>query len=150
MPEISWNIIKQVSFPPGEVLWPWSVAVESLSDLTHLTIKASGSWEDCVGQFKPFSPDGHTGISIQADRLILPDAAVGALLGKLGGSSASLLLPAAGTPSIESRPFPIGSYCRIALPTASFGPLFVGFNWIVRPLRIITLEVEISGASISA
>jgi hypothetical protein len=81
--------------------------------------------------------------------LILSDCSVGALLGRIGGSSAStkaaLADPAAAG---ETKPFPIGRSSIFRLPEKAIGPLFVGFNCLLRPVRIETIDVRVETARV--
>jgi hypothetical protein len=82
-------------------------------------------------------PDGLVGQTFPADRLFVSDCAVGALLGRIGGSSASLkggAAPAsqggeskpdpaaAKADDGPSNPFPVGSHTVIKLPADAIGP----------------------------
>jgi hypothetical protein len=146
MSSIGWNLIETVELRNEMVHWPWRVAVPIVRDVTHLMMIASGSWTAEGAQLLPFPPDGHMGLPIQADRLLIQECASGALIGKLGGSSATLSV-AGGSVPVPSLIFPIGAHCLVPIPAGIRGPLFIGFNWIQRPLRIIDLKVEVHGAA---
>ena len=102
-------------------------------------------------------PDGIVGLTFPNERLIVADCAVGALLGRIGGSSATLKAAApadaksdagaAKPESDEPKPFAIGTHTVIGLPEKGVGPLFVGFNILLRPVQVraLTLTIESSG-----
>jgi hypothetical protein len=150
MDTTTWKEICKIKLDKQDVIWPWSLAVDAIRDVTHLCIRASGAWVAYGGQLMPFPPDGHVGLPIDPTRLILPECAAGALIGKMGGSSAAVTPAATGTVTLEARPFAVGAYCVLAIPAQSKGPLFIGFNWIPRPLTITSLEVTVSGAAFSS
>ncbi len=147
MTAVNWTELQTINITPGPIDWPWRVAVETLRDITYLQIESQGSWEAAGNHLKPFSPDGHVGLPIQSDRLILPDCPAGALIGRIGGSSATFATVAVGAAAAESRPFAIGSHCLVPIPSGSVGPLFIGFNWMPRPLTINTLKIIIRGSA---
>jgi hypothetical protein len=125
-----------------EIAEPWLVALEELGVSTYLKLVVTGSWTPMAG-LGSCGPDGIHTSAIPDDRLILTDCPAGALIGRVGGSSASLK---AATPDAgESKPFAIGSYAVVKLPDNAVGPLFVGFNILIRPLKLEKLEVVILG-----
>lgn len=89
-------------------------------------------------------PDGLTGQSFPDDRLFVTDCPLGALIGRIGGSSAGLKVPAPATDAGETKPFPVGAYAVVKIPEKTAGPLYLGFNILSRPLRLESLEVEIA------
>ena len=105
----------------------------------------SGAVADC-------GPDGLPEIPFLLDRLYVTDCPVGALIGKFGRSSAATMAPAAASadpsPVAEGKAFAIGSYCVTSVPDKSVGPLFAGFNCVLRPIRLIRLKISIAFANI--
>lgn len=165
MPTVRWDSLIVFERRDQEINAPWLPVIDSLRDYSHLRITAEGRWLQGSGVIAACGPDGLSGLPLQTDRLAVADCAVGALIGKLGGSSASLSVPAAsalspagagkvdvGTaapPSAglsEGRAFAIGSYCVVALPGNFIGPVFVSFNGLMRPIRIEHLKVTVEGA----
>jgi len=69
-------------------------------------------------------------ISVPAKLGLLSMAAMyGALIGKVGGSSADLPDSSSpGAPYGNKRVFPVGSYCVISIGSAEGGPLFLTMN----------------------
>ena len=116
---------------------PWLMALDCFEGYTHLRITAGGKWEMLPGLSIQCGPDGRSDIPIASDALLLPSCRPGALIGKIGGSSASLDRPAApGADPVAGEPavFAIGSACIVALKDLPLGPLFVGINIEARPL----------------
>lgn len=136
---------------------PWLLVRKTLQDVTHLQITATGSWSQAGDQPGPFDPDGVPGVPLPKERLDVQDCPPGALIGKFGGSSASLgPVPAAANaaagsnaPSAltEGKAFAIGAYCLVAIPTICIGPLFVSFNGLARPIMITRLTITLEGAT---
>jgi hypothetical protein len=113
---------------------PWIRVCESWTSpsVTHLQITAQGKWtQEQIGECQP---DGLQKLPFPTDKLPVTDCPVGALIGKFGGSSSSLgpasALPGtpAASPLGEGKAFAIGSYCLVAIPANSLGPLFISFN----------------------
>jgi hypothetical protein len=74
---------------------------------------------------------GADGIGIFPSKtgLLSPGAMYGALIGKIGGSSADIPDPSQPTsPYGSKRVFGVGSYCVISLAAAEGGPLFLTMN----------------------
>lgn len=63
-------------------------------------------------------PDGDLGTSV-SEECLSPDALPGALIGKIGGSSASVK---------NTSAFAVGSYCVLEVAETSKGPLFLTIN----------------------
>jgi hypothetical protein len=155
MPTVRWTPLIKPPFERkgDETTLPWIPVVEALRDYSHLRIKAEGMWRQVHGNIETCEPDGLPGLPLQSDRLAVADCPVGALIGKLGGSSASVAMPgqagSGGQPTAglaEGKAFAIGSYCVVALPQNFIGPLFVGFNGLSRPVRIYALKIWVDGA----
>ena len=153
MPIIFWNELRTFEInQPTDFSAPWLMIVDALRDATYLQIKAAGEWSqgdvDC-------GPDGVFGTSAQGPHPAMADCPVGALIGKIGGSSAGST-PAAPTSggdasaSSEGKPFAIGVHCVIAVPAKSLGPLFISFNNLPRPVRVRHLRITVSGATLGS
>ena len=121
---------------------PWLIALDQMPDGTHLKIRAEGEWSMGDGQYASCGPDGLPGLAIPTDRLLAADAPFGALLGRIGGSTATLM--AATVSPGETKPFAVGSACIIAIPDKAVGPLLVGFNGLLRPVQLKRLKVTVS------
>jgi hypothetical protein len=152
MPIVNWAQLGQ-PFTRSNVAIsdPWMLAVEMLQGATHIQITATGSWVTMDGLVAECGPNGLAGLPIQPDRLIIADYPLGALIGKFGGSTATLY-PASATgaaapTSAEDRPFGVGAYCVTKIPDGFIGPLLLGFNSLARPVRVTDLTVAIAGAT---
>ncbi len=111
-----------------------------------LRIRATGRWAPFAGLPK-CGPDGLAGIPYPETGLVVPDCPLGALIGRIGGSSASLKSPTAEPATTgETKPFAIGSHCVIRLPEKAIGPLFIGFNSLSRPVLLDTLDIQFESA----
>jgi hypothetical protein len=148
---INWTELRTFEIKDAEITAPWLLLVETLRDATHLQIKAEGSWTPMGGLVASCGPDGLAGLPLLPERLIVADCPVGALIGKIGGSSASVsaaaATPATSPPISEGKAFAIGSHCVTNIPEGSIGPLFVGFNCLVRPVRVALLKIVVAGAT---
>jgi hypothetical protein len=141
MPVVSWTPIQINPLPappPADIIVPWLRLVDTIRGATHLMINATGDWIALPGLLAPCGPDGLAGLALPADRVVLPDAPPGALIGRIGGGSAGLKAEGA---------FVIGSGCVVAVPAGSIGPLFVSFNITARPVRVWTIAIKVSGAT---
>lgn len=130
---------------------PWLVALKTIEDCDHLRIEAYGEWELLPGQDLHSGPDGRGDIPFAGDALILPTCPAGALIGRIGGSSASSDKISEGTEAKDGAPpivFAIGSTCMIPLKELPHGPLFVGVNIRPRPIKIARLELKIFGTTL--
>jgi hypothetical protein len=134
--------------PPAsvEVASPWIMAVEMLEDATHLRIVAEDAEWVAMPGLKPCGADGLPGLAVPEGALLLAEAAPAALIGRIGGSSATLKVP--DTPGTGlSKPFAVGSRCVVELPAKAVGPLYLGFNLRHRPVTVTALRVKVSKAS---
>jgi hypothetical protein len=136
--ESEWDEIGRFSREDFVISLPWTVLIESIGRATYLHFSASGDWKLPVSDER-CGPDGRIDLVISADRLVIPEAPVGALIGKLGGSSAH---------RSDGTLFAIGAVCIIKIPDGIVGPLFLSLNG-ARPGsgdRITSLNVVVSGA----
>ncbi len=138
MPIVTWTEIQNFTAPAGDVTAPWLLVVETIRGATHLQITATGQWTAMAGLLGACGPDGLAGLALPADRIVLPDAPPAALIGRIGGSSASLKTDSA---------FVVGRNCVVPVPTGRIGPLFVSFNITARPILVQALNIVVSGAT---
>lgn len=130
----------------------WIMVCPSWRSITHLQITAEGTWSQTNNTIGDCSPDGLPEVtSIPKEKLALEDCPPGALIGKFAGSSVALgpATPAATNPApavAEGKAFAIGSYCVVPNPANCIGPLFVGFNGLIRPIHVVRLSVTVKGA----
>jgi hypothetical protein len=137
---LSWTPLVNIQpIPVDQFRMPWHRVTEVIRGPTHLLITATGNWSPMPDVLTTCGPNGFAGLSLPADRVVLPDAPPGALIGRFGGSSASLKADGA---------FPIGLDCVVQLPPNSVGPLFVSFNIVARPVPVQSFAIEVSAATI--
>jgi hypothetical protein len=147
MMDLSWTPIVTFSPQAQPVTVAWLMACETFGPATtHLKLTSDGGWTPLIG-LPQCGPDGLVGQLFPEDRLVLTDCSVGALIGRIGGSSATLKALAPATDSGEGKPFPIGRYTIIKLPDKGVGPLFIGFNIMSRPVDLNLLKLDIAGGS---
>jgi hypothetical protein len=155
---IAWTNIAEFSRPAGPFDRLWLLATETVTGFSHLRLTAEGSWTFPPGSGSECGPDGALGLSLVPTALLAADCAPGCLVGRLGGSSATIAPPPptqeqlddgiAVPPSVTGI-FAIGCECLYKIPEGVHGPLFVGFNWAARPIEIKTpLKLSIRGAAL--
>lgn len=140
MTDINFTSLAAFSCADTNVVEPWLVALEKFGVATHLKFAVTGRWVAMVG-LEPCGPDGIYTSAVPDDRLMLANCGAGALVGRVGGSSATIKF----AETADSKPFAIGSHAVVKLPDSAVGPLFLGFNILTRPLRVEALKVEIFG-----
>lgn len=146
MISLNWSELKTISLPEQDVVVAWLVALEQLDPATkYLRFRASGKWT-AMGGLSDCGPDGLVGQSFPDDRLIVSDCAVGALIGRIGGSSATLKGPATAADG-ETKSFPIGCHTVLKLPDNATGPIYFSFNILSRPLKLEGLDLTILGGT---
>jgi hypothetical protein len=155
MVKIVWDETPLKTFSLGkaneEITAAWLTALEELDgEKTHLKfVTTKGSWAPMKG-LPPCDADGSVGQSFPDTSLIVADCAVGALIGRVGGGSASLKAVAAATDGGETKPFAIGKFAIIKIPANAFGPVFVGFNVLTRPVVLAADgEIQIFGGKLT-
>jgi hypothetical protein len=135
-----WMNVARVLLNSQRVDSRWVTASEYLIGPGVLRFKASGQWEPFDGY--RCGPDGTNGFQLAPERMVVVKGAPGCLIGKLGGSSASL-------DETGNTLFAIGSFAVIALSDQFVGPLYIGFN-IDRSqlgLQVTSLDLTIDAAA---
>lgn len=129
---------------PEHIVSPWVVALEALDGATHLRITAERDslWMPLPG-LPDCGPDGFTDVAVPDSALVLKGCPPGALIVRIGGSSALVAESDADADEI-GKPFAIGHHCVVKAPTQAIGPLFLGFNILYRPVRVKRLSVSIA------
>jgi hypothetical protein len=144
--QIDWKQFKTLEdIANKDIQESWLLAVEMIRDVTLLRITATGTWSAMPGILAACEPDGHPALAVPTDRLVIPDCAVGALIGRFGGSSAGYQQQS--NDAEKTKPFPIGKYRLVLPPAKAAVPLFIGFNTVYRPVRINNLSLTVEGAS---
>jgi hypothetical protein len=89
-------------------------------------------WKHGQAETDSCAADGNLGADVSPTNCLCPSAPVGALIGKIGGSSADRTGGAGPSPVIGSPPsiqvFPVGSFCILDLKEDSKGALFLTMN----------------------
>lgn len=146
MPQVYWSTLATFAPLHGAAVDDlWFVAAEVIRDCTYIRIVAEGEWNTpWTAAAGTCGPNGQVGAEVPANQLLTADCLVGAIVGRLGGSSAGY---AAGATDIEKgKPFPIGAYCVMPV-SKGIWPLFVGFNTVKRPIQVTRLTLTIEGAT---
>ena len=145
MPTLKWTPLDPFKPAPGDIHSAWVVVPTEIPEGSkQLKFSAQGSWKTIAG-LESCGPDGMVGRDYPATQLLLDDCAVGALIGRFGGSTASLKASDAGTAeSGTTKPFALGICAIVQLPEKFVGPVLLGFNIVRRPVKVESLTVEIA------
>ncbi len=151
---VNWANLGELKRNATDFTEPWWLIGDAIEGVNTLKITAKGEWElPVAGAAITCGPNGAPGLPIIAESRLLATFAAGALVGKLGGSTAGVDLSAAAAAAdgkaSPSPIFPIGETCLRPLPEHDHGPLFISFNFTSRPIRIKTLEVILWGAMLA-
>lgn len=145
--QFNWSGLGAYEQSETDVDAPWLMALESIGDATHLKFESEGNWEAPNSVLPGCGPDGVANLTMPDDQLVLSRCRFGALIGKIGGSSAGHNAPAQPSDSLAiDEPFAVGTFCLLKVPQDTSGPLFIGFNCVLRPVRVTTLKITILGA----
>lgn len=148
MPAITWTQIGQFAPAAGDILEPWVVVPVDIPDgATRVKFVAEGKWKT-INSLESCGADGMTTRDSAADQLVITDCAMGALIGRFGGSTAALKAPDAETDQQggATKPFPVGSQTIVKVPANYVGPLLLSFNILRRPVKVESLKVTIFAA----
>lgn len=114
-----WESIATLDLSGTKIEGPWHFVIEFDETWSRLKFVAEGEWS-CLGPaIRPCCPNGHSGLSLAPEQLLLPSAAAGSLIGKFGGSV------------LDRDPksaFAIGRLCFASCPDAGSRQLFIGVN----------------------
>lgn len=146
----NWIKLASLNELPQPFAAPWLMVIDVFEHVDRLKITAEGEWQPLLGLDVKCGPDGFGGLALADAALIIPGCPVGALIGKFGGSSASLdatVNPAGGETALPAA-FAIGTHCVVPRPKEILGPLFVGFNTRSRPLSIASFSLLVEGATL--
>jgi hypothetical protein len=138
---IAWdrNPIVSINAQPLQITWPWHFVCEIGDDWQTLAFTADGRWS-CLGDtIMPCEADGHAGLALPADQLLVPKCAPGALIGKLGGST---------TGREDGTVFAIGSRAVLQLGDKKSNTfLYIGINGAVARAhhRLERLNLQVLG-----
>lgn len=96
----------------------WTPALDYVTGPALLRFVAAGTWRYAF--CGKCGPDGDTTSLLFRDQAQLPQAPIGALIAKVGGSTAGWQ----DSPTL----FLVGSACVFSLPVSVAGPLYLGMN----------------------
>jgi hypothetical protein len=118
--DMSWNELVSIDVeakPAGL----WTLALDSIEGPALLKIEAAGQWSYSPAA-KKCPPDGDLAAVFSTANCILPDAPVGALIAKIGGSTAGIKDGANG------KLYVVGHMAVIPIDQNASGPVFLTIN----------------------
>lgn len=124
MGQPTWRSVRTL-IVPEQAGWQWTVGLESVTPNTLLKIEVAmnTTWTP-DGFIVPCSADGDSSRAIHRDDVMIPTASLGALIARIGGSTADQ--------TIESNRhmmlFAVGRFCVLQVPETAKGSLFLGVN----------------------
>jgi hypothetical protein len=114
-----WITLTAFSVNNASVHGLWLPVTDLLPAKRLIKLQASGNWA-CFGRAVPTcGPEGYLDYGVPPDQLMVADSPTGALIGKIGGSTAGR--------SKDGTLFPIGTLCVLS-PLEKAVPLFVAVN----------------------
>src|SRR5437879_557338 len=121
MADLEWRLVVEAEVP-AKPTGVWTLVHTYLDRCLRLKLEARGQWTYSANLKDLCGPDGDLASGLDASRCLIPKAPVGALIGKLGGSTGGL---------DDGYLFVVGSYCilepgRAAVPKT--GPLYLAIN----------------------
>jgi hypothetical protein len=120
----------------------WTLVADFIEGpaLLRITADPQDSWSYSDIQTATCGPDGDPRALIATTRCLVPSAPVGALVGKIGGSSAA---------SNDAKPFAVGHNCVVRVPDDG-GPLYLSINDEPAGMdnNAQTIEVRVSIAAV--
>jgi hypothetical protein len=134
-----WRELPGLEDPNFLVKEPWIKILDYVIGPKILKIQVQGQWSLLGPGVRECTETGHPGLAFPSDRLLLPDSAPGAMIGKLGGSTADYK---------DGTLFAIGSYAVVFLEEKKILPLFVGINGMVLTSlpKTVNIKVKVSVA----
>jgi hypothetical protein len=120
MKKPAWRTLKLAKDPlPAKSIGLWTQVIDYIEGPTRLRFKASGKWTYAEG--RETGPEGDRNLGFPQD-VLLPGAPLGALVGKIGGSSADKPDPT------KQTVFAVGTDCVISVDEKTKGTLFLTMN----------------------
>jgi hypothetical protein len=115
----SWVVLKDEVEVPAKPTGLWTLALEWADGPALIKFEASDDyWFYSESDASKCSADGHLSSLLPAKACLLPTAPVGALIGKIGGSSAA---------ATDGTVFVVGKFCIIEI-AESRGPIYLTMN----------------------
>jgi hypothetical protein len=140
MSEMGWRqIVKDLAVPARPESGMWTLVHELIQGPCLLKISATGNWWYTDEAWGGCGPDGGTVSAIGSSQCINPAGSVGALIGKIGGGTAS---------SEGEQSFVVGRFAVISVEKDKAGALFLTMNDTVAGLSDneggLTVQVYVS------
>jgi hypothetical protein len=142
MVQPAWRLIRKLKIPaqpPAGALWTPAIDVVESSRLLRITVVGGLPTNWNLSPLEPCSPNGI--IDNKTSRLT-PNAATGALIGKLGGSTSDL--PSGDPPQYcGARLFAVGDHAVIRIQKDEIGALYLTMNDAPADFRQHSGEIEV-------
>lgn len=119
MTDLSWRELVKDFAVPAKPNGFWTLVVEYIAGPKKLKLESAGQWNYSEKLKSPCGPDGDPHSPTASANCVNPEAPVGSLIGKIGGSTA-------GTK--DGKIFVVGRLCILDLDEATSGPLFLSIN----------------------
>ena len=140
MGQPTWSKIKADLKVPGDAKMAWTPAMDLVTPgkSYRITVDAKQEWKPASGSAK-CNADGDAAIMLNSD-VVLNTSAVGALIAKIGGSTADLK-PDANKVTV----FSVGRYCVFSVADAAkAGPLYLGINDLPNSQAKVVGQIEVT------
>jgi len=137
MAQPTWRPVLENLTVPEKKGVAWSCALDFLppGKLIKILVDPSATWKP--NQFSvAVGADGDPGASRNPGKLILESAPLGALIGRLGISSAG--------PRTDELIFPVGRHCVLTVPPEKGGALYFGVNDAETLLGLVEGSLKVS------
>ena len=131
MEQFIWRDIGTVILPGAKPV-AWTPALEAIAPKRIYKFAAEGTWT-INGASSPCTADGDDSAGMPAQDPVCAGTPLGALIGKLGGSSADR----------TGMIFAIGRYCVIQFDDPKVGALYLGANHVPPLMAKIEGEIKV-------
>jgi hypothetical protein len=115
--QVNWSETKPGIEVPAKPPGTWTLAYDYLKGPALVMITAEGTWE--YGSGKACGPDGDLNALLAADHALLAKSPVGALIAKIGGSTAG---------ANDGAVYVVGSSAVLSIDANIEGPLYLTIN----------------------
>ncbi len=131
------EVLKDRPIPAAAGGGIWTPVLDYVSGGTVLKIEAEGDWSYADEEAARVGPGGDPRSPIPRDRLLNQRAPIGALVGKIGGSTAS---------NGGVHEFVVGGYCVLEVPKDKGGALMLAMNNLTPPVDRHSGEIHVTMA----
>lgn len=124
MGQPTWRPVRTLDVPEQAGLqWTPVLDLVTPGKILKVEVAVNATWTP-DGFTAPCGADGDSSGSIQRDNLMVPNAPLGALIGRIGGSTADQ------TADVNRNMllFSVGRFCVLQIPDTAKGSLFLGVN----------------------